>query len=91
LSLAGLTTAVAYVDLGPFNTPIALLIAFVKMILVLLVFMHLRHSAKLTRVVVVAGFFWLMLLIVLTFNDYHTRSWIPDPAPWSSAAPPTHP
>ena len=91
LGLAGLTTAVAFVNLGPFNTVIALTIAFAKMILVLLVFMHLLHSTKLVRVVLVAGFFWLALLIGLTLTDYRSRSWIPDPAPWSSSAPPTHP
>jgi cytochrome c oxidase subunit 4 len=91
LSLAGLTTAVAFVNLGRFNTPIALAIAFVKMMLVLLVFMHLLYSTKLVRVVLFAGFFWLALLVGLVLIDYHSRSWIPDPAPWSSSAPPTHP
>jgi len=91
LLLAGLTTGVAFIDLGAFNTPIAMAIAFVKMMLVLLVFMHLLYSAQLTRIALLAGIFWLALLIGLTLTDYHTRSWIPDPAPWSSAAPPTHP
>jgi cytochrome c oxidase subunit 4 len=91
LFLAGLTTAVAFVDLGRFNTVIAMAIALVKMILVLLIFMHLRYSAKLVRVVFIAGFFWLALLIGLTMTDYGSRSWIPDPQPWSSSAPPTHP
>jgi cytochrome c oxidase subunit 4 len=91
LFLAGLTTAVAFIDLGPFNTPIALTIAFVKMMLVLLVFMHLLYSTKLVRVVIISGFFWLALLIGLTLTDYHSRSWIPDPSPWSSSAQPTHP
>jgi cytochrome c oxidase subunit 4 len=91
LFLAGLTTAVAFVDLGRFNTVIAMGIALVKMILVLLIFMHLRSSAKLVRVVFIAGFFWLALLIGLTMTDYTSRSWIPDPAPWSMSARPTHP
>jgi cytochrome c oxidase subunit IV len=91
LFLAGLTTAVAFVDLGPWNTPIAMAIAFVKMMLVLLIFMHLLYSPKLLRVVIVAGFFWLALLIGITLTDYHSRAWIPDPAPWSTSAPPTHP
>lgn len=91
LALAGLTTAVAFIDLGPFNTPIALAIALIKMTLVLLIFMHVLYSSNLVRVVLVAGAFWLALLIGLTMSDYHTRAWIPDPAPWSSAAPPTHP
>src|SRR6202044_1524984 len=50
LLLAGLTTGVAFIDLGAFNTPIAMAIAFVKMMLVLLVFMHLLYSAQLTRI-----------------------------------------
>jgi cytochrome c oxidase subunit IV len=91
LFLAGLTTAVAFIDLGPMNTVIAMAIAFVKMLLVLLVFMHLRYSTKLLHVVFIAGFFWMALLIGLTLTDYHSRQWIPDPAPWSSMAPPTHP
>ena len=91
LCLAALTTAVAFANLGPLNTVIALAIAFAKMMLVLLVFMHLLYSTKLVRVVLIAGFFWLALLIGLTLTDYHSRSWTPDPAPWSSSAPPTHP
>ena len=91
LCLALLTTAVAFVDLGPLNIVIALGIAFLKMMLVLLLFMHLLYSSKLVRVVFIAGFFWLTLLIGLTLTDYHSRSWIPDPPPWSATDPPTHP
>jgi cytochrome c oxidase subunit 4 len=91
LLLAGLTTAVAFVDLGPFNTVIALAIAFAKMLLVVSIFMHLMYSPKILRVVLIAGFFWLALLIGLTLTDYHSRQWIPDPQPWSSSAPPNHP
>ena len=91
LVLVALTTGAAFIDLGPFNTVIALGIAFLKMMLVLLFFMHLLHSNKLTHVTAVAAAFWLMLLIGLVFADYTSRGWIPDPAPWSSSAPPTHP
>jgi cytochrome c oxidase subunit 4 len=94
LSLIGLTlltTGVAFVDLGALNTPVALLIAFCKMLLVVFFFMHLRHSSALVRIVLLAGFFWLALLIVLTSSDYRTRSWTPVPAAWSTSAPPTHP
>jgi cytochrome c oxidase subunit IV len=89
--LVAITTGAAFIDLGPFNTVVALGIAFLKMMLVLLFFMHLLHSHKLTQVTVVAAAFWLMLLMGLVFADYHSRNWIPDPAPWSSSAPPTHP
>jgi hypothetical protein len=53
--------------------------------------MGVRHSSGLVRIVVIAGFFWLALLMAFTLTDYHTRSWIPVPQAWSSAAPPTHP
>jgi cytochrome c oxidase subunit IV len=86
-----LTTSVAFVNLGRFNTVAALLIAFSKMLLVVFFFMHLRHSSGLVRVVLLAGFFWLALLIALTTADYQTRSWTPSPDSWSTTAPPTHP
>ena len=91
IGLTILTTAVAYVDLGPFNTIAALVIAFGKMSLVALFFMNLRHSGGLVRVAVMAGFFWLALLIGLTMGDYRTRAWTTVPDSWSSTAPPTHP
>jgi cytochrome c oxidase subunit 4 len=91
IALTLLTTGVAFIDLGPLNTPVALLIAFCKMLLVIYFFMHLRHSSSLVRIVLLAGFFWLALLIVLTSSDYRTRSWTPAPTSWSSSAPPTHP
>ena len=91
LLLVVLTTGAAFINLGPFNTVVALGIAFLKMMLVLLFFMHLLHSDKLTHVTAVAAAFWLLLLMGLVFADYSSRGWIPDPAPWSSSAPPTHP
>jgi cytochrome c oxidase subunit 4 len=68
-----ITTAVAYVDLGPFSVVVALVIACTKMLLVALFFMHMRHSTKLTRLVVVGGLMWLMILLLLTLTDYLTR------------------
>jgi cytochrome c oxidase subunit 4 len=91
IGLTILTTAVAFVDLGPFNTVAALAIAFCKMLLVVLFFMGLRYSSNLMRVVLLAGFFWLALLMGLTMSDYHTRSWTSAPLSWSTTAPPTHP
>jgi cytochrome c oxidase subunit IV len=73
LFLTGLTTAVAYVDLGIFSTVVALSIAVVKMLLVALFFMHVRHSTKLTKLVVVGGLVWLMILLLLTMTDFVTR------------------
>ena len=81
LVLAALTTGIAYLDLGPFNTVIALAIAVVKMALVGLFFMHLWYSPGLTRIVVLAGFFWLALMVSFTLADVFTRSWITPPGP----------
>ncbi len=67
------TTAVAYVDLGPFSVVVALAIACTKMILVALFFMHIRHSTKLTKLVVIGGLLWLLILLFLTLADFGTR------------------
>jgi cytochrome c oxidase subunit IV len=91
IGLTLLTTGVAFVDLGPFNTVAALVIAFCKMLLVILFFMHLRHSGGLVRIALLVGFFWLALLIGLTMSDYQSRTWTPPPDAWSTTAPPTHP
>jgi cytochrome c oxidase subunit IV len=73
LVLTGITTAVSRVDLGAFSTVVALSIACVKMLLVALFFMHIRHSTKLTKLVVVGGLLWLAILLVLTMTDFATR------------------
>lgn len=67
------TTAVAFVDLGRFSVVVALTIAVFKMLLVSLFFMHVRHSTKLTKLVVVGGLLWLMILLMLTMTDFVTR------------------
>ena len=91
ITLTVLTTLVAFVDLGPFNTVAALAIDFSKMLLVVLFFMGVRSSSGLIKITLVAGFFWLALLIAFTMSDYRTRSWTPAPDSWSTSAPPTHP
>ncbi|MGH9678316.1 MAG: cytochrome C oxidase subunit IV family protein [Candidatus Acidiferrales bacterium] len=91
IALTLLTTGVAFIDLGPFNTPVALLIAVMKMSLVILFFMHVKQGSGLVRVTIAAAFFWFALLVALTMSDYHTRTWTPVPDSWSTAAPPTHP
>ena len=76
LVLTGLTVGIAMIDLGPLNTIVALTIAVSKALIVILVFMHLRYSSRLTWLVVGSGFFWLALLITLTMSDYLTRGWL---------------
>jgi cytochrome c oxidase subunit 4 len=71
-----LTWQVAYFDLGALNTVVALGIAVFKAMLVILFFMHVKYSSKLTWATVVAGVFWFAILMALTFSDYLTRSWM---------------
>ena len=71
--LTGVTVWTAKHDYGAFNTPIALSIAGLKAALVILYFMHVKYSSKLTQLVAVAGFFWLAILLVFTLQDFMTR------------------
>jgi cytochrome c oxidase subunit 4 len=70
-----LTWQVAYFDLGPWNTVAALAIAVFKATIVVLFFMHVFYSTRLTWAVVVGSIFWLGILLALTFSDYLTRAW----------------
>jgi cytochrome c oxidase subunit 4 len=79
LILTVATTLVATVDLEALNVVVALLIATVKMLLVALFFMHLRHSTILTKVVVGGGMLWLAILLMLSLSDFVTRGWLPVP------------
>jgi len=71
--LTAATVGVSFLDLGPFNTVVAIVIAVTKMLLVVLYFMHVRYSSRLTWAVVAGGFFWLALLLFMTLADYLTR------------------
>jgi cytochrome c oxidase subunit 4 len=71
-----LTYYAALFDVGWLNTPVALGIAFAKASLVVIFFMGVRFNTPLTKVVVVAGLFWLVIMFALTMNDYLTRSWV---------------
>ncbi len=68
-----LTVGVAFVDLGHLNFPVALAIAITKATLVILFFMHVIHSSRLTKLIVATGFFFLLILFGLTMTDYLTR------------------
>ena len=76
LVLTGVTTAVGYVDLGRMNVVVALTIAAIKGVLVVLFFMHLAYSRRLTQMTILAALAWLALLISLTLADVWSRSWI---------------
>jgi cytochrome c oxidase subunit 4 len=70
------TVQAAFVDLGPFNAAVALAIAVFKATIVVLFFMHVKYSTRLTWAVVVGSVFWLGILLALTYGDYLTRGWL---------------
>ena len=73
--LTVLTVWVSRIDLGAMNTAVAMTIAIAKATVVILWFMHVIHSPKMTWIVVVSSFLWLGVLFALTFSDYLTRHW----------------
>jgi cytochrome c oxidase subunit 4 len=77
LVLTAATVIVANFDLGWANDVVALTIAVTKALLVLIFFMHLRYSTRLTVLAALAGFFWLGILLVLTLGDYFSRGSVP--------------
>lgn len=78
-----ITVAVARVDLepywGPLNIIVALTVAVIKATLVVLYFMHAKYSSKLTQVIIIAGLFWLVIMLVFTLSDYFARQGWPTP------------
>ena len=71
--LTAVTVAVAFVNLGAFNFPVALGIAITKATLVILFFMHAKYSSRLTKLFVGMAFFFLIILFSLTLTDYMSR------------------
>jgi cytochrome c oxidase subunit 4 len=76
LVFTGITVGAAFVNLGPFNTVVALSIATFKAVLVILFFMHVKYThEKLTPLVIVSAIFFLFILLALSMADYTTRLW----------------
>lgn len=73
LVLLVITAWVATLDLGPWNVPVALLVAAAKTVLIFLFFMHLWYQHGLIRLFALSGFIWLAIMGTLTFADYLTR------------------
>jgi cytochrome c oxidase subunit 4 len=71
LVLTGVTVWAAGHDFGNMNTLVALGIATTKAVLVVLFFMHVKYSSRLTQIVVGAAFLWLTILVVGTLHDYY--------------------
>jgi cytochrome c oxidase subunit IV len=72
--LTGVTSWVAFIDLGSFNLVVALGIAILKASLVILFFMHVKYSSTLTKAVVASGFFFFLILVFFTMTDLLTRN-----------------
>ena len=85
LVATGLTVWASYIDLGEWhiapgltifwNPVVALFIACCKGTLVVLFFMHVKYSTRLTKLTVLSGFFIFLALMGMTLSDYFTRAW----------------
>jgi len=71
--LMAATIGAAYFDLGLINNVVALTIAIAKTSLIMLYFMHLRYSSRLTQIFALVGFLFLVILVAFTLSDYLTR------------------
>lgn len=78
LLLTAATVAMSRLPLGEtWHSVTGLSIAVVKALLVILFFMHVIYSSRLTWVIALGGLLWLAILIFLTMNDYISRDWYP--------------
>jgi cytochrome c oxidase subunit IV len=75
LAMTALTVWASYIEMGPFNPVVALAIGVFKATLVVLFFMHVKYSTKLTKLTVGAGVFTFLVLIGMTLADYMSRAW----------------
>src|SRR5687768_14689549 len=73
MCLTVITVAVAQVDLGPLNVPLALAIASVKAALVALIFMHLLWDEKFNLVVLASSLLFALVFLGFTIYDPLTR------------------
>jgi cytochrome c oxidase subunit 4 len=79
LTLIAMTWVTAYVstiDMGRLNVFVALSIAIFKASLVILFFMHVKYGSRLTKMIVLAGLYWLILLLFIAMVDLWTRGWM---------------
>jgi cytochrome c oxidase subunit IV len=75
LAFTALTVGASYLELYTFNAVVALGIACIKAVLVILFFMHVKYSSRLTKLTVGAGFFTFIVLVMMTLTDYISRAW----------------
>ena len=75
LVLTGVTVWASFQEWGNFNAVAALAIAVVKAMIVVLFFMHVKYSSKLTKLTVFCGLFTFLTLVGMTLADYISRAW----------------
>ncbi len=69
------TIGANFMPLGVLHFPVAMLFATIKAVLIFMFFMHLKYSHRYNKVVVVASFLFLGILLVFFMNDYVSRGW----------------
>jgi cytochrome c oxidase subunit 4 len=79
LLLLGAAVAAAYLPLGRFHLAVTLSIATIKALVIMLIFMHLRYSNRLTWVFASGAFVWLGIMLSITMTDYLSRTWLTMP------------
>jgi len=80
LILLAASACLSRLALGWWVTVITTSVAIGQALLVLVIFMRLKHSHPVLRMIAVLSFAWPLLLIALTLGDYFTRSLLR--APW---------
>lgn len=73
ISLTVITVAITSVELGPYNTAAAMVIATIKALTVLLYFMHLRFDEKIYRFMTTIVLVIFIAVVIVTFFDYLYR------------------
>jgi cytochrome c oxidase subunit 4 len=84
--LTAITVVVAFINLGGLNFPVALAIAITKATLVILFFMHVKYSSRMTKLICGTAFFFLLVLFGLTLSDYMSRGWHTVPGSYTTGA-----
>ncbi len=78
-----LTVYASFFHFGDMANPIlALAIAVSKAILIVMIFMNVRYSSRLTQIFVAGGFFWLLILFGMIIIDFVSRRMMTDPQSW---------
>ena len=73
------TLGAAVLPLGSLHFPTAMAIATAKAILIVMYFMHVKYSHRLTATICAASFLWLGIMIALMLSDYLSRGWLDIP------------